>query len=297
MVVRLIAALLAAAVASCGPAAQPERTANGLNAEFVEAAQGSFAIKTSRGASCVVDVEYAITQLGDVSWLRVTAVADSSGVARATFRPRHGVPAGQGSYTALCTQERETVPAWTRYEVATLPFQARDLRVRVVLHEHPLTPRDDALEPLRAQTIEALHAQLAERWRVATRGLGELKVVERDADIVIRVVSAVGVSVYRRASDGTHDVILFLGHPVVGRQPVENIVATALHELGHIWCCRGPGTKEGHWGTAAPDPSLPGLDRFGLMNHPVVCHRLATGFLSCPDRFSDRELREMKLID
>ena len=293
---RVIGALLTIALA-CGPPALPEIAADDLNAEFVEAGQGTFAIKTSPDVSCVVDAEYAISRLGDVSWLRVTAVADASGVARATFRPRRGVAAGQGSYTALCTRGRDTVPAWTRYEVATLPFDARDLRIRVLAYEDYATPRDDALEPLRAQAIEALSTQLAERWRVATRSLGEVKVVERDADIVIRVVSAVGVSIYRRASDGSHDVILFLGHPVVGRQPVENIVAVALHELAHIWCCRGPGTKDGHWENAAPDPSLPGVDRFGIMNHTYLCRRLVTGFLSCPDRFSEQELRELKLID
>jgi cell division protein FtsB len=74
----------------------------------------------------------------------------------------------------------------------------------------------------------------------------------------------------------------------------DNFVAVALHELGHIWCCFGPeASADGHWAQAIADPLLQGVDRFGLMNHPVSCIVFAAGVESCPNRFSDRELRTM----
>jgi len=78
-----------------------------------------------------------------------------------------------------------------------------------------------------------------------------------------------------------------------GPVTTENAVATALHELGHIWCCSGEGTVAGHWAVKEETPELGGVDRFGLMNHPIECVRLPIGVLSCPNRFSERELRAM----
>jgi len=73
----------------------------------------------------------------------------------------------------------------------------------------------------------------------------------------------------------------------------ENSVAVALHELGHIWCCRGDDAgADGHWLKAIADPLLQGVDRFGLMTHPVTC-LVFPGFVTCPNRFSERELHTM----
>jgi len=74
----------------------------------------------------------------------------------------------------------------------------------------------------------------------------------------------------------------------------DNFVAVALHELGHIWCCSGPdASPDGHWAQPIADPLLQGIDRFGLMNHPVSCIVFAAGIESCPNRFSERDLRAM----
>src|SRR5438309_1106160 len=50
-------------------------------------------------------------------------------------------------------------------------------------------------------------------------------------------------------------------HTVEGprRLTIAELMATVLHELGHIWCCFGPGTKDGHWTDAPKDFSTVGL--------------------------------------
>ena len=71
----------------------------------------------------------------------------------------------------------------------------------------------------------------------------------------------------------------------------------ALHELGHIWCCFGPDAgPDAHWLQKIPDPLLQGVDQYGLMTHPVTC-LVKPGIESCPNRFSDRELRTMGFTD
>jgi hypothetical protein len=79
----------------------------------------------------------------------------------------------------------------------------------------------------------------------------------------------------------------------LGQVSTENSVAVALHELGHIWCCRGADAgPDGHWLKSIADPLLQGVDRFGLMTHPVTC-LVFPGFVTCPNRFSERELHAM----
>ena len=74
------------------------------------------------------------------------------------------------------------------------------------------------------------------------------------------------------------------------RLTLSELVATTLHELGHIWCCFGPGTSGGHW-TYAPA----GFSAVGLMYSPMRCDVPAGGDPVCPSVFSDRELAQMGL--
>ena len=106
----------------------------------------------------------------------------------------------------------------------------------------------------------------------------------------VRIIAASDVSVHLTAQDGSQEIRIFVSDPRYGPNAIENLVAVALHELGHIWCCQGPSASDdGHWLVATPDPELTGVDRFGLMNHPVRC--LVFGVVwSCPNRFSRREL-------
>ena len=48
------------------------------------------------------------------------------------------------------------------------------------------------------------------------------------------------------------------------RLSVAELIVTTLHELGHIWCCYGPGTTDGHW---SDTPT--GFSSVGLMYSPM----------------------------
>jgi len=105
------------------------------------------------------------------------------------------------------------------------------------------------------------------------------------------VVASRGISVHRSTtSDDSQDIVIYVSDQVLGRRTVENNVAVALHELGHIWCCHGPDANDsGHWVTKQASPGLYGVDKYGLMTDPVTCVSFGA-VLSCPNRFSDREM-------
>ena len=86
------------------------------------------------------------------------------------------------------------------------------------------------------------------------------------------------------AKDGSGEILIYVSDE---RGPLsnENVVAIALHEIAHTWCCRGEGTNDGEWAAPAAD--------FGLMNHPVRCVALPSGVQSCPQYFSERDLRAL----
>jgi len=90
---------------------------------------------------------------------------------------------------------------------------------------------------------------LATEWTSATRGLGSLRVEDASADITMYVVASRGTSVHRStSSDDSQDIVIYVSDQVLGARTVENNVAVALHELGHIWCCHGPdATSPGPW--------------------------------------------------
>jgi hypothetical protein len=142
--------------------------------------------------------------------------------------------------------------------------------------------------PLRDASAAKMAATLAAEWKSATRGLGSLEVVEGSADITIYVAAAKSLSHWVQGTDDSQQIVVFVAGEI-GARNVENNVAVALHELGHIWCCRGPDTSDGHWLTKQASPGLYGVDKYGLMTDPVTCLSFGS-VLSCPNRFSDREL-------
>jgi hypothetical protein len=154
------------------------------------------------------------------------------------------------------------------------------------------TRLEPSLVAPRDADVARMTATLENEWRLATRGLGALKLVESSADIVIYVLPGKGTSLHVLAADGSQRVLVYAVDEF-GTVSAENSVAVALHELGHIWCCFGPDAgPDGHWLQKIPDPLLKGVDQYGLMTHPVTC-LVGRGFESCPNRFSERELRTM----
>jgi hypothetical protein len=153
-------------------------------------------------------------------------------------------------------------------------------------HE-PFNP-DPSLVPLRDASAAKMVATLAAEWRAATRGLGVLQVVDKSADITIYVVASKNTSHWVLGTDDSQQIVVFVAGDI-GVRNVDNNVAVALHELGHIWCCRGPDTSDGHWLTKQTSPGLYGVDKYGLMTDPVTCVSFGS-VLSCPNRFSDREM-------
>ena len=80
------------------------------------------------------------------------------------------------------------------------------------------------------------------------------------------------------------------GPGIPRRLSAAELVVTTLHELGHIWCCFGPGTKDGHWADAPT-----GFSSVGLMYSPMTCTVTSGSDPVCPSVFSDRELAELHL--
>jgi hypothetical protein len=130
-------------------------------------------------------------------------------------------------------------------------------------------------------------------WHIATRGLGRLELVQRDADIVL--------SVNDNPRTGFGGWYTRTPHAVVyarecARQYGDNwycaFISTdyfrlaVLHELGHHWCCYG----------------LPGVDGSGshwkcVTHNEIMCGEVPGGPTPpYPHVFSDRELRAMGML-
>ena len=143
---------------------------------------------------------------------------------------------------------------------------------------------------------DALAGALPGSWSVATAGRGMLN-MRTDGDIDVTLEGTNGTSALTQHTRGGKVTSRTIAvHTIDGsrRLTLSELVATTLHELGHIWCCTGPdASPDGHWAQPSADPLLQGVDRFGLMNHPVNCLVFAAGVESCPNRFSERELKTM----
>ncbi|TMC76404.1 MAG: hypothetical protein E6J15_05660 [Chloroflexi bacterium] len=151
----------------------------------------------------------------------------------------------------------------------------------------------DAQEKARLpQLRDAIAGALPNAWTTATGGRGQLS-LRTDGDIDVELDGTNGTSALMQHQSGGRVTSRTIAvHTIDGsrRLTVPELMATTLHELGHIWCCFGPGTKDGHWADSPPD-----FSSVGLMNSPMTC-RVAPGSEPiCPSVFSDRELAEMRL--
>lgn len=292
----LVAALLLAACAGPYPpgGGMPLGSSNLITLEA--SSYGSLSLTTTPGAQCTVTVTTPLGRLSDGPPATASGQADASGkLTLAYTAPR--VPAGNGSHVVTCAGERGIGSLQSPFVISNGGLSAKKFTVRVVGSAVPADEKsvreEPALVPLRDAAVQKLNASLVGSWKDATRGLATLTLVPANADIVIKVIAGRAQSVHRTAPDTSEDVLIYAADQTGEQRALENIVAVALHELGHVWCCRGPGTIDGHWAVQEESPGLLGVDRFGLMNHPVNCLVVPSGFLSCPNRFSDRELRTM----
>ena len=170
------------------------------------------------------------------------------------------------------------------------PANATDLSVTIVAYASPTDqPR---FVSTRDSLIGYLQVNLPGAWKTATRGLGSQRVMPDRTAITVKVIAAQGTSVHRSASNRPADVHIYVADDHGALSP-DNAISTTLHELGHIWCCRGEGTSEGHWLTAVSEGKLIGLNEFGLMNSPVECQILKSREFACPSVFSERDLLTM----
>lgn len=297
--------LLGAVFAACtgngstrGPAAATSdvaatsRATGTLSITVTEARYGTLVAMTRPGATCSAAINVTPGEYGEGSSSPAAQVASPDGVVRWTY-PAPRVPNGSGGYEVTCASGSANGSATGTFDVSRAPIAATTLSVHVTTATPPqpsFTP-DPTLVDLRDKAAARMTATLSSEWKTATRGLGALQVVPDSADITIFVVAAKGISVNRQSRrDRSEDIVIYVNDQNLGVQAVENVVATSLHELGHIWCCFGPDADSGgHWKEKLRDPGLYGVDKYGLMTDPVTCESFGT-ILSCPNRFSDREM-------
>ena len=259
-----------------------------------ESAYGTLALQTAKGAECSAELTAVAPSFGEAPPSALPAqVATSVGIIRWTYAaPR--LPGATAYYRVSCHSGSVSGLATGMFSVSRAAMVASGLTVRLST-DNP--PRESfapiaSLVPLRDAAIARMRSTLASEWKSATRGLGGIQVVEQSADITIFVIAAHGISVHRRAADGSEDIVVYV-EGELGQKTVENTIATTLHELGHIWCCEGPDADGGgHWKTKERDLGLYGVDKYGLMTDPVTCVAFGA-VLSCPNRFSDREMRAL----
>jgi hypothetical protein len=151
----------------------------------------------------------------------------------------------------------------------------------------------DAQERARLPGLrDGLAGALPGAWATATAGRGQLA-LRTDADIDVELAGNEGTSALTQHSRGGKVVSRTIAvHTIEGgrRLSLPELLSTTLHELGHIWCCYGPGTVDGHW---ADPPSA--FSPVGLMYSPMRCQVAAGSEPVCPTVFSERELAEMRL--
>jgi len=313
----LAAALSALLVAACAPAPSTTGTiaspsgdgslpgvispaTTPLPISIADAKYGLLTARTAPGARCQATLRVAVGIYGDAppdSLPGQSAGAD--GFVTWTYStPR--VPSGTAGYTVRCQGDNASETKTGNFTIPTHPIVATSLTVRVTTDMPPseqFNP-DPSLVPLRDSSLAKIKATLATEWKSATRGLGSLVVDDRSAEITMFVVAARGTSVHRRnPADDSQDIVIYVSDQVLGMRTVENNVAVALHELGHIWCCYGPDANDtGHWTTKLASPGLYGVDKYGLMTDPVTCVSFGA-VLSCPNRFSDREMVALGFTD
>ncbi|HAF09259.1 MAG TPA: hypothetical protein DCK98_04155 [Chloroflexi bacterium] len=289
----------ATAARTASPTATPATTVaqpTAIPLSISESTYGRLVARTAPGAGCTVEVHVGAPKFGDVPPATLDRTADASGTLTVTY-PAPALPKQTARYVVACGTGRADADfPIAGYPIAPQHFTAR-IRVAAVNEQiDGVTARPDpSLVAARDRDVDTLARTLAAEWATATRGLSTVELVSSaPADIVITVVTARTNSYLSRwSADGSMAIFLFPADDGATLS-ADNFVAVALHELGHIWCCFGPdASPDGHWAQAIADPLLQGVDRFGLMNHPVSCIVFAVGVESCPNRFSERDLRSM----
>lgn len=314
---RLRAALIGVVLAACGssataPGATPAFTAAATSAaqtfaqptptpvSITESTYGRLVARTAPGTRCAVEVHVGPPRFGDVPPASLDAVADSSGSLAVTYAAPT-LPKQTARYVVTCGAGATAGTTGADFAIAGYPIPASRFTARIRVAgvndqiDGVAARPDPSLAAARDRDVDLLARTLVAEWSAATRGLSTLELVSSaPADIVLTVVTARTNSYLSRSPpDGSMAIFLFPADDR-GTLSADNFVAIALHELGHIWCCSGPdASADGHWAKAIADPLLQGVDRFGLMNHPVSCIVFAAGVESCPNRFSERELRTM----
>src|SRR5437763_9681222 len=151
----------------------------------------------------------------------------------------------------------------------------------------------DAQEKARLPNLrDSIAGALPSAWATATGGRGQLS-LRTDGDIDVELDGTNGTSALTQHSSGGRVTSRTIAvHTIDGnrRLTVAELMATVLHELGHIWCCFGPGTKDGHWAETPTD-----FSSVGLMYSPMNCRVTRGSDPICPSVFSERELAEMKV--
>ena len=151
----------------------------------------------------------------------------------------------------------------------------------------------DAQEKARLPGLrDSIAGALPAAWATATGGRGQLA-LRTDADIDVELDGTGGTSALTQHKLGGRVVSRTIAvHTIDGsrRLSAAELIVTTLHELGHIWCCFGPGTTDGHW---SDTPT--GFSSVGLMYSPMTCTVRPGSEPVCPSVFSDRELAEMHL--
>ena len=129
-------------------------------------------------------------------------------------------------------------------------------------------------------------------WVTATGGKGQLS-MRTDADIDVKLEATAGTSAltqHRRNGKVVSRTITIYTLESGRQLSATELVTVAVHELGHIWCCYGDGTVDGHWSDSPPE-----FSPVGMMSSPMRCQGTAGSEPVCPSRFSDRELKELGL--
>ena len=297
-IVIALAAMLAACAATPGanePPASPSSAARGPVLTAIDATYGTLSLRTDAGATCSAELRIKRGEFGEAPPSSLPSrETGTDGVVTWTY-PAPRVPSGTGAYLATCRSPRADAALEGPIPIPPRPLTPTGLTVKITTDPAPqpsCTP-EPSLTALRDASARRIHETLADEWSAATRKLGSLQVVDMSADITVFVVAARGTTYHRQSqADGSQDVVLCVSGEL-GPRNVENNVAVVLHELGHIWCCNGPGTDgKGHWATKEVSPGLYGVDKYGLMTDPVTCVTFGT-VVSCPNRFSDREMRAL----
>ena len=283
--------------ADAGPGGIVPPTPSPVPLTIAKSSYGALEIKTLPGDSCDVAIKVDPGAFGDGPPRSLAAKADATGTVSFAY-PAPLVPAGNGRHEVTCTGVEGARSVWSPFDIGLKTLEAKSFTARIqgvdpVAGLDGITTKlEPSLIAARDASVARLNGTLIKEWSAATRGLGTLKLVPSSADIVIYVVPGRSNSLHLTSPDGSQRILVFMVDDL-GPVSTENSVAVALHELGHIWCCRGADAgPDGHWLKSIPDPLLQGVDRFGLMTHPVTC-LVFPGFVTCPNRFSERELHTM----